>query len=178
VLVTAGILSQSRELRAAATTDIDAYVAANDAALTVSNMRVTEISAVASHGSGAPLYEEVQASAADLVAQLDDGELRSTVQQYADTVEEVRATDLDDGDNRAAADNTLGDDPEEGSSADRFETANTAATEAVGEASDALNTRFDAASDAQISPLVPIALGLVAAGLAAAGTLARARRYR
>lgn len=50
VVVTAGIVSQSRELRAAATGDVDTYVAANDAAFVVSNMRVAEISAVAAHG--------------------------------------------------------------------------------------------------------------------------------
>ncbi|MGH9211561.1 MAG: hypothetical protein ACRD2C_12890 [Acidimicrobiales bacterium] len=183
VVVTVGILAQSRELRAAATTDIDDYVAANDAALAVSTMRVDEISAVASHGSGAPLYDEVAESARTVTDQLtrdsSQGPLVEAVERYAAAVEAVRATDLDDGDNQAAAASTLGeDDQDEATSAEAFRAADAAATEAVDDALGRLSTRFDAASDAEIHPLVPIALGVIAAALAGAGTIARARRYR
>jgi hypothetical protein len=177
VVVTAGIVSQSRELRAAATTDIDAYVAANDAAFTVSNMRVTEISAVASHGSGASLYDDLRTSASDLDGRLRDdhvpADLRNAVAAYASAVEQVRATDLDQGNSQGAAQNTLN-----GASFEAFGAADTAATDAVDKAFADLSDRFDAASDAGIHPLVPIALGFVGAGLAGAGVLARARRYR
>jgi hypothetical protein len=177
VVVTAGIVSQSRELRAAATSDIDAYVAANDAAVTVSNMRVTEISAVASHGSGAPLYDEVKTSASDLDARLRDdpaqADLRNAVDAYANAVEQVRATDLEQGNSQGAAQNTLF-----GASFEAFGAADSAATDTVDHAFADLSDRFDAASGAGIHPLVPIAVGLAAAGLAGAGTLARARRYR
>ena len=174
VVVTAGIVAQSRELRSAATTDIDAYVEANDAAFTVSNLRVTEISAVAAHGSGAPLYDDFSSTAADLAAELEGNPTLAPVQAYAAVVDdEVRATDLDSGDNQAAAENTLG-----GASLDAFQVADTATGDAVDQAFVDLRDRFDGAADAGVHPALPIVLGVVAAGLAAAGTLARARRYR
>ena len=64
--------AQSRELRAGGTTDIEAYVDANEAAFSVSNLRVTEICAVAARGSGAPLYEQFVHRAADLLDSLDE----------------------------------------------------------------------------------------------------------
>lgn len=174
VVVTAGILSQSRELRAAATTDIEAYVEANDAAVTVSNLRVTEISAVAAHGSGDPLYSEFSSSAEDLTTRLEGRPTLAPVQAYVDVVEgQVRATDLESGDNQAAAGNTL-----DGASLDAFQAADTAASEAVDQAFTDLSDRFDGAADAGTHPAIPIVLGVVAAALAASGTLARARRYR
>lgn len=174
VVVTAGIVSQSRELRSAATTDIEAYVEANDAAFTVSNLRVTEISAVAAHGSGGPLYDDFSSTAGDLTAELEGSPTLAPVQAYVDVVDgEVRATDLDSGDNQAAAEITL-----DGASLDAFEAADTAAGEAVDQAFVDLGDRFDSAADAGVNPAVPIVLGVVAAALAAAGTLARARRYR
>jgi hypothetical protein len=41
-----------------------------------------------------------------------------------------------------------------------------------------LEDRFDAAADAGIHPVLPVALAVLAAVLAVAGTLARGRRYR
>lgn len=174
VLVTAGILAQGRELRAAATTDIEAYVAANDAGFTLSSLRVTEISAVAAHGSGDTLYAEFESSGRDLVGRLDGSPTREPVQAYVDVVNsQVRTTDIDDGDNQSAAENTL-----QGESYDAFQAADSAAGEAVVRAFADLRDRFDSAGDAGVQPFVPAAVGVVAAGLAAAGTLARARRYR
>lgn len=185
VVVTTGILAQSQELREAATSDIEAYVAANDAALTVSNMRIDEIGAVAAHGSGHDLYAEVDTSGRELVEQLGDSgrdDVASAVGAYTEAVAAVRALDVDQGNNRAAADSTLGvppeNDPDAPTSADAFEDADAAAAEEVAVARTMLSERFDQASDAEVHPLLPIALGVVAAALAGAGTLARARRYR
>lgn len=176
VVVTAGLARQGSELRAAATTDIDAYVAANDAAFALSSLRVTEIGAVAAHGSGAPLYQQFHEDADTLVAQLSEdetaSELLTSVRGYTEAVDEVEATDTG-GDNLGAADITL-----DGDSATGFQEADEQATAAVDAAASDLGERFDAASNADIPPLLPIVLGFLAAGLAAAGTLARGRRYR
>ena len=53
-----GIVSQASDLRRAASDEIDAFVAANSTSSGLSNLRVTEISAVAARGSGAALYDE------------------------------------------------------------------------------------------------------------------------
>jgi hypothetical protein len=172
--VTASILAQSSELRSAATTEIDAYVAANEAAVTVSNLRVTEINAVAAHGSGDAFYDDFSTNAADLEPLLEDGATLDAVRTYTDVVEsEVRPADLDRGDNQAAAANTL-----EGTSADAFRAADTATGEAVDDAFVDLRDRFDRAADVAIPAWLPIILGMVAAVLAAGGILARGRLYR
>lgn len=181
-----GIASQSRELRQAATGDIDAYVAANEASSTLSNLRVTEISAVAARGSGAPLYEEFGADTDALLTQLteapgdagDIGELHSAVETYTTAVvDQVQATD-ESGDNRAAAQLALSTSPDDTGSADAYDAAITVAERNVENESGDLAQRFDAAGDADIPPVVPIVLGGVAAVLAAAGILARGRKYR
>jgi hypothetical protein len=184
VLVTNGINTQSRELRAAATGDINAYVAANEAANDLSDLRVTEISAVAARGSGADLYTHFRESAEGLRDRLADApgddtalrELDTAVVAYTTTVDGdsgVRATDLDQGDNRAAAALSL-----TGASSDAFEKADGIATDNVTSEDQSLANRLDAASGADVEPLLPIVLGLLAAVLAVAGTLARGRRYR
>jgi len=179
--VTRGIVAQSNELRAAATTDIDAYVAANDAAFTLSNLRVTEISAVAAHGSGGPLYDEFMSSATDLVSGLGR-ESRGAVEDYVAAVDQVRAADVDDGDNRAAAQLTLGDFEDQSrrdsSSGGLFLQADARTADDVDSTFADLSDRYDEAAASGIEPWVPVVLGFLAAGLAAAGTLARARRYR
>ena len=88
-------------------------------------------------------------------------------------VEEVTATDLA-GDNRGAAALTLS-----GASADGLRRRRRGRRPRRGDRTgNRLADRFDAAADAEVAPLLPVVLGLVAAALAAAGTLARARRYR
>lgn len=175
-LVTGGVVTQSSELRTAATTDFDAYVQANQAAFTVSNLRVTEIAAVAARGSGAPLHAQFATDAAALIEALraagDEPALRSAVNEYVAGVDEVTAADLG-GDNREAARLTL-----EGASAAGFAEADAAATDAVDRTAFDLADRFSAAAAADVIPLVPLVLGLVAAALAAVGIFARARRYR
>jgi hypothetical protein len=171
-----GVWSQGRELRAAATTDIETYVAANDNAFTLSSLRITEINAVAARGSGAPLYEEFADEAEALTARLRDDDDRSdllrAVESYVAAEQQVQEADSG-GDSQGAADIVL-----TGDSATAFAEADEGAAEAVGQADGALAERLDAASDAEVPPLVPIALGALAAGAAAAGVLARARRYR
>jgi hypothetical protein len=175
-VVAYGISVQSRQLRAASTTDIDNYVAANDNAFALSSLRVTEIAAVASRGSGAPLYEQFRADAGTLRARLEASDrtasLPSAIDRYLAGVDEVAATDTG-GDNRAAAAATLS-----GDSAAGFEAASRAARSDVARTTDELARRFDRAASAEVEPLVPLGLGVVAAALAAAGTLARGRRYR
>ncbi len=186
VVVFGGIVSQSRELRQAATGDIDAYVAANQASSGLSDLRVTEISAVAARGSGGPLYEQFGEDAATLQAELTDApgdaagiaDLRTAVDAYTTAVvDQVQAAD-ERGDNQAAALLALSTSPDEAGSQDAYEAADAIASDNVGREADDLAGRFDAAGDADIQPIVPIALGGLAAVLAAAGTLARGRKYR
>ncbi len=186
VVVTNGIISQSRELREAASSDIDAYIAANSASSALSNLRVTEISAVAARGSGQPLYEAFGTGEQELEAQLGEApgdsdaiaQLASAVEVYTTgVVEEVQAAD-EEGDNREAAHRALSTSTEVDGTKNTYEAANTIAADNVTREADELAARFDAAGDADIAPIVPIALGGLAAVLAAAGTLARGRKYR
>jgi hypothetical protein len=186
VVVFTGIAAQSRELRQAATGDIDAYVAANAASSSLSNLRVTEISAVAARGSGGPLYDQFDEDTATLLTQLTDApgdpaglaDLYDAVGSYTTAVvDQVRATD-DGGNNQAAALLALSISPDDTGSADAFQAADAIAAANAEREADDLADRFDAAGDADIQPIVPIALGVLAAVLAAAGTLARGRKYR
>jgi hypothetical protein len=208
VVVFGAITSQARELRQAASGDIDAYVAANEIDSALSDLRVTEISAVAARGSGGPLYERFRVGDPDnpdvvgaeqLLTTITDAPgdgpslqaLRDRVQTYVEAVATVEETDLG-GDNDAAAGIALAPD----GSAGAYEAASTGpvvdedgdgvpdpplpgttAGNVVIETDD-LAERFDAAADADVHPLIPIALGGVAAVLAVGGTLARGRRYR
>jgi hypothetical protein len=178
VLVASGISRQSGQLRAVASTEFDDYLAANDGASGVSDLRVTEISAVAARGSGVGLYRQFEDDAGALLATLADRgaegqELRDAVESYRDVVvDQVEATDLG-GDNQAAAAVTL-----EGESLTTYERASTVAADDVAAANAAVTRRFDKASDADIHPVVPLALGVGAAALAVAGILGRGRRYR
>ena len=201
-----GIVSQASDLRRAASDEIDAFVAANSTSSGLSNLRVTEISAVAARGSGAALYDEFDAQADELLGGLEPAgddpdaplvsDLRTRIDDYVTVVQDdVRATD-EAGDNRAAAENALS--LEEGGSALAYDIAATGqkvendqgvlsppsppeAASAAGlverETAD-LEERFDAAAGAGVHPALPVALGVLAAVLAVAGTLARGRRYR
>jgi hypothetical protein len=179
VVVTLGIVSQGRELRRAASGDIDAYVAANSAVSGLANLRVTEIGAVAARGGGAALYDDFGAQADDLAAEIADApgddqllaDLYDAVGAYAAAVDEVRALD-EGGDNRGAADLALT------TSQDAYGDAAAIATAGVDNEVGELRDRFDAAEAAGVHPAVPVLLGGVAALLAAGGTLARGRRYR
>jgi hypothetical protein len=77
------------------------------------------------------------------------------------------------GDNQGAAAIAL-----TGDSATGYQAAADAVTSDVEQAGDALADRIDGAEAASIPPLVPLGLGALAAGLAAAGILYRGRRYR
>lgn len=179
VVVTLGIVSQGRELRRAASGDIDAYVAANSAVSGLANLRVTEIGAVAARGGGAALYDDFGAQADDLAGEIADApgddqllaDLYDAVGAYAAAVDEVRALD-EGGDNRGAADLALT------TSQDAYGDAAAIATAGVDNEVGELRDRFDAAEAAGVHPAVPVLLGGVAALLAAGGTLARGRRYR
>lgn len=179
VVVTLGIVSQGRELRRAASGDIDAYVAANSAASGLAGLRVTEIGAVAARGGGAAIYEEFDAGADALATDIADApgddqllaELYDAVAGYTAAVDEVRALD-EAGDNRGAADLALT------TSQDAYRNAAGIAETGVDNEVGELRDRFDAAEAAGVHPAVPVLLGGVAALLAAAGTLARGRRYR
>jgi hypothetical protein len=179
VVVTLGIVSQGRELRRAASGDIDAYVAANSAVSGLANLRVTEIGAVAARGGGAALYDDFGAQADDLAGEIADApgddqllaDLYDAVGAYAAAVDEVRALD-EGGDNRGAADLALS------TSQDAYGDAAAIATAGVDNEVGELRDRFDAAEAAGVHPAVPVLLGGVAALLAAGGTLARGRRYR
>ena len=186
VLVFMGIASQGRELRQAATGDIDAYVAANEASSRLSDLRVTEISAVAARGSGAALYEQFGTDADTLAAHVTEapGDRQDLAQLYdaataytTAVVEQVQAAD-ERGDNRAAADLALSISSDAEGTADAYQAASAIAADNVDHEAADLAERFDAAGGADIPPLVPITLAGVAALLAAAGTLARGRRYR
>ena len=139
-------------------------------------MRITEINAVAARGSGAELYERFGGDAEELTTRLRDDEANSdllrAVERYLGAERQVQEADAE-GDNRQAADIVL-----TGDSATAFAAADSGVAAAVHDAEGALADRLDAASDAEVPPLVPIALGALAAGAAAAGVLARARRYR
>ncbi len=188
VLVTGGILAQGSELRRAATGDIDRYVQANENANALSDLRVVEIDAVAAKGSGAPIYDDFDAAAAELAeaegmsspAPGDDGGVTgfTAVGAYNEAVtgdgpDSVRTLDITDGRNRAAADSTLA-----GPSKQAFDSADRLLAGFVDDAETDLEQRLDAAADANVNPLFPLLLGGLAAGLAVAGILARGRKYR
>lgn len=195
VWVTGGILAQGSELRRAATGDVDDFVEANEAANALSDLRVTEISAVAARGSGSEAYDQFATDADELLAAeiVDSGDrtgYRAAVAAYRDAVvgegDSVRKLDLEDGNNAAAADSTL-----EGASKLAFDGREQAtedlpavegATDVAGlyvtAAGDTLEDRLDAAADANVNPLIPVLLGVLAAVLAVGGILARGRKYR
>jgi len=201
-----GITQQATELRRAATDDIEAFVAANATSSGLSDLRVTEISAVAARGSGAALYDQFGDDANALLDGLEAGggdpaaplvsDLYDRIQAYVTVVQEdVQPTD-EAGDNRAAAESALSLEPE--GSALAYDVAATgekvesgdgvleppsppdpsSAAGLVERETADLEDRFDAAAGAGIPPALPVALGVVAAVLAVAGTLARGRRYR
>jgi hypothetical protein len=200
-----GITSQATELRRAAGEDIDAFVAANATSSGLSDLRVTEISAVAARGSGGALYDSFDEESAALLDGLEAAggdpaadqvsELRDRIDDYVTTVGEVRTMD-EAGNNRGAAALALSLEP--GASAQAYDLAATgqkvesnegilvppsppdpaSAAGLVDRETASLEERFDAAADAGIHPVLPVALGVLAAVLAVAGTLARGRRYR
>jgi hypothetical protein len=200
-----GITSQASELRRAAGEDIDAFVAANATSSGLSDLRVTEISAVAARGSGGALYDTFDERSAELLDGLEaDGDdpaaaqvsdLHGRIDAYVTTVGEVRALD-DAGNNRDAAILALSLEP--GGSAHAYDLAATgqkvennegilvppsppdpaSAAGLVDRETADLEDRFDAAADAGIHPVLPVALAVLAAVLAVVGTLARGRRYR
>jgi hypothetical protein len=200
-----GITSQASELRRAAGEDIDAFVAANATSSGLSDLRVTEISAVAARGSGGALYDTFDERSAELLDGLEaDGDdpaaaqvsdLHGRIDAYVTTVGEVRALD-DAGNNRDAAILALSLEP--GGSAHAYDLAATgqkvennegilvppsppdpaSAAGLVERETADLEDRFDAAADAGIHPVLPVALAVLAAVLAVVGTLARGRRYR
>ncbi|HET6949124.1 MAG TPA: hypothetical protein VFI47_02050 [Acidimicrobiales bacterium] len=178
VLVALGISRQSGEMRAVNTTEFDRYMAANDAYAALSSLRVTEIGAVAARGSGVALYQQFDADARRLSSALadrgDDARtVREAVDAYRDVVvEQVSATDAE-GKNQAAAEITL-----TGDSSSSYARASDAAAVDVDAADHRLRRRFDKASSADVHPVVPLVLGMVAAVLAVAGILGRGRRYR
>ena len=122
-------------------------------------------------------------------------ELRDRIDDYVTTVGQVREMD-EAGDNQGAADLALSLEP--GGSAQAYDLAATgqkvessegilvppsppdpaSAAGLVERETAALEDRFDAAADAGIQPVLPVALGVLAAVLAVAGTLARDQRYR
>jgi hypothetical protein len=187
VVVTGGITTQGSELRRAASGDVDAYVEANTAAAALSNLRVVEISAVAARGSGAALYERFAEDADALRAQLAESEATdgvsladadAAVAGYVEAVVgegdgSVRTLDLTDGANLDAAASTL-----DGASGEAFGAADAALADQVTGADGALEGRLDAAGAADVEPVIPIGLGVVAGVLAVTGVLARGRRYR
>ena len=195
VWVTGGILAQGSELRRAATGDVSNFVEANEAANALSDLRVTEIDAVAARGSGMAAYDQFASDADELLAEdiVNDGDrigYRAAIEAYRDAVvgdgDSVRKLDLDDGDNPAAATATLEgaskvafdgrDEPTEDLPA--VDGATDLAGASVTAAGDTLESRLDAASDANVTPLIPVLLGMVAAVLAVGGILARGRKYR
>lgn len=184
-LVAMSISSQTRELRQAATGDLDAYVAANDASSRLSQLRVTEISAVAARGSGQDLYDRFAEDTTALTAELTEApgdpgglaDLFAALDVYTSAAGEVRLRD-EQGDNRGAAALALSTLPDAAGSADAFQDANRIASDNVEREGAELQRRFEAAADTDIQPLLPITLAGLAAVLAAAGILARGRRYR
>lgn len=195
VWVTGGILAQGSELRRAATGDVSDFVDTNEAANALSDLRVTEIDAVAARGSGTAAYDQFAADADELLAEdiVNDGDrigYRAAIEAYRSAVvgegDSVRKLDLEDGDNRLAANSTLEgaskvafdgrDEPTEDLPA--VEGATDLAGASVAAAGNTLEERLDAASAANVNPLVPVLLGVLAAVLAVGGILARGRKYR
>jgi hypothetical protein len=168
-----GIARQFSQLRAAATDEVGAYFDANDISYGLAQLRVTELSAIAARGSGAPLYQQFHEQSGtldDLVA--GRSALEDAIGDYLAGEAQVEESDLS-GDNRGAAGIAL-----TGDSLTGYQDAAEAVEADVDEAGDALADRIDGAEAASINPLVPLALGALAAGLAAAGILYRGRRYR
>jgi hypothetical protein len=198
-----GIVSQASDLRRAAGDEIDSFVAANSTSSGLSNLRVTEISAVAARGSGAAFYDEFDAQAAELLdgLQADDddpdaplvSDLRGRIDDYVTVVDEDVRTLDEAGDNQGAATAARS-----GTSALAYDVAATgpkvendqgvptppsppepgSAAGLVERETADLEERFDAAAAAGVNPVLPVALAVLAAFLAVAGTLARGRRYR
>jgi len=175
-MVAINVDRQSNELRQAATGNVGRLIAANDASSGLADLRVTEIGAVAAHGSGAALYDQFDKDAGALAARLRgtrppivDGDLLTA---YTRAVAGVRASD-DEGDNAGAAASTLS-----GPSSAAYAKVQGDAARQVTLASDALAARIDKAAHDRLPPLIPLALGLAAALAAAIGVLARGRRYR
>jgi len=166
---------QTNELRSAATDELETFAAANDASSALSNLRVTEINAVAARGSGDALFAQFRVDADALRSRLLGQGSVSLVAQLDSYTSAVRAVEDADtaGDNQAAAALTL-----TGDSGNTFDDARRAAAGEVAGAQEALTSRVDAADDASRDPVLLIVFGVVAAALAAAGILARARRYR
>jgi hypothetical protein len=168
-----GIARQFTQLRAAATDEVDTYFETNDISYALAQLRVTELSAVAARGSGAALYEQFHEGSAaldDLIGDRSDQATR--VDDYVAAAGTVEQADLN-GNNREAARLALTD-----ASSTTYQDAAEAVEADVDEAGDDLAGRIDGAESASINPLVPLALGALAAGLAAAGILYRGRRYR
>jgi hypothetical protein len=168
-----GITRQFTQLRDAATDEVDTYFETNDISYALAQLRVTELSAVAARGSGAPLYEQFHEGSAalnDLVS--GHGDLAEKVDDYIAGAGAVEEADMA-GNNREAASLALTD-----ASATGYNAAAQVVEDDVDEAGDALADRIEGAEAASINPLVPLALGALAAGLAAAGILYRGRRYR
>ena len=168
-----GIARQFSQLRAAATDEVDTYFEANDISYALAQLRVTELSAVAARGSGAPLYQQFHDGSAaldDLVG--DRSDLAGAVDDYIAAAGGVEELDMQ-GRNREAATLAL-----TGDSFTGYQDAAQAVDADVDDAGFALADRIDGAESASINPLVPLALGALAAGLAAAGILYRGRRYR
>jgi hypothetical protein len=176
-VVIGSISRQVNALRSAATTDFADFVDVNDTAYLLSTLRTTEIAAVGARGSGAAIFEQFQSGADDLRDRLDEDEratteTRQAVAGYLDMVRTVQDTDAG-GDNQQAIAMTL-----DGPSAQAFDAANSAVTDELDGTADDLSRRIDRARNATIAAPVPLALGVLAALLAAAGILSRGRRYR
>jgi hypothetical protein len=176
-VVIGSIARQVNALRTAATTDFADFVDVNDTAYLLSSLRTTEIAAVGARGSGAEIFNQFATGAEDLRQRLEADDratpaTRSAVVNYLDMVASVAETDAG-GDNQAAIGMTL-----DGPSADAFEAASGAVTDELSGTADDLRHRIDRARNATVEPLIPLALGVLAALLAAAGILARGRRYR
>lgn len=186
VILTVSLWPQGRELRAAAQPaeqgeygEIDAFLTANAAAFALYDLRVTELDAVASGADGQDLYAQFQNSAAGLIDRLSDqadpadgGAVLEAVRAYVAGVAEVEALDAG-GDNVAAGAAAL-----DGGSAIGYREARSAVVDTVNRSAADLTDRLEVAADANVEPLLPLGLGILAAGLAAAGVLARGRSYR
>jgi hypothetical protein len=132
---------------------------------------------VGARGSGAAIFSQFDDGAKDLQSQLEDddratGATRQAVGSYLDTVDSVRDTDAG-GDSQGAIAMTL-----DGASSDAFDAANTAVNDELDATAQDLSRRIDRARHATVHPLIPLALGMFAALLAAAGILSRGRLYR
>lgn len=171
-VVTNGVWSQSRELREAATTDIDAYVAANETAADLAGLRVTEITAVAAQGASEGVYDTFRTDAEGLTERIEDDNLRDALGTYIDEVQEVRELD-EAGEREDAAESSL-----DGDSATQFGRTYATSADSVTRSAGDLEDRFDSVAGAGVEPLVPVGLGFLAAALAASGVLARGRQYR